>query len=64
MPLYGREPERAALGDLAEAARQSHSGVLVIRGAAGTGKSAQLDDVAASSADMRVACCQEPGRRA
>jgi DNA-binding CsgD family transcriptional regulator len=54
MPLYGRDAERAALGALAEAARQSRSGVLIIRGAPGTGKSALLDDVAAGSADMRV----------
>ena len=54
MPLYGRDPERAALHALAEAARQSHSVVLVIRGAPGTGKSALLDDVAAGSPDMRV----------
>ena len=34
--------------------RTSRSGLLVLRGAPGTGKSALLDDVAASSADMRV----------
>src|SRR5215475_2603763 len=54
MPLYGRDAERAALGALAEAARESRSGVLIIRGAPGTGKSALLDDVAASSPRMRV----------
>jgi DNA-binding CsgD family transcriptional regulator len=54
MPLYGRDPERAALHALVEAARQSRSGVLVLRGEPGTGKSALLDDLAASSADMRV----------
>jgi AAA ATPase domain len=54
MPLYGREAEREALGALAEAARESRSGVLIICGAPGTGKSALLDHVAASSADMRV----------
>jgi predicted ATPase len=54
MPLYGRDAERTALGALAEAARESRSGVLIIRGAPGTGKSALLDDVAASSPGMRV----------
>jgi len=34
--------------------RTGRSGLLVLRGAPGTGKSALLDDVAASSADMRV----------
>src|SRR6516225_4926884 len=54
MPLYGRDAERAALGALAAAARESRSGVLIIRGAPGTGKSALLDDVAASSPCMHV----------
>ena len=54
MPFYGREPERAALRALTEAARESHSGVLVVRGAPGTGKSALLEDLVASSPDMRV----------
>jgi hypothetical protein len=54
MPLYGRDPELAALQALAAAARQSRSGMLVIRGAPGTGKSALLEDVAASPPGMRV----------
>jgi hypothetical protein len=54
MALYGRDPERAALRALAEAAQRSRSGVLVIRGAPGTGKSALLDDLAAGSAEMHV----------
>ena len=54
MPLYGRDAELAALHALTEASRQSRSGVLVIRGAPGTGKSALLDNVAASSPGMRV----------
>jgi AAA ATPase-like protein len=54
MPLYGRDPELVALHALTEAARQSRSGVLVIRGAPGTGKSALLDDVAVGSPGMRV----------
>jgi DNA-binding CsgD family transcriptional regulator len=54
MPLYGRDPELAALHALTEAARHSRSGALVIRGAPGTGKSALLDDVAVSLPGMRV----------
>ena len=42
--LYGRDPERARLGALLEDARESRSGVLVIRGEAGVGKSALLED--------------------
>ena len=54
MPFYGRDPERAALRALTEAARESRSGVLVVRGAPGTGKSALLEDLVASSPDMHV----------
>ena len=42
--LYGREAERSAIQALLEAARASRSGVLVIRGPAGVGKSALLRD--------------------
>src|SRR5919109_692849 len=41
--LYGRETERARLDALLEGARSSLSGVLVVRGEAGIGKSALLD---------------------
>ena len=54
MALYGRERERAALGALAEEARASRSGVLVVRGAPGAGKSALLEDLAAGTEGMRV----------
>ena len=54
MPLYGRDRERAALHALTEAARESRSGVLVVRGAPGTGKSALLEDLVASSRDVCV----------
>ena len=54
MPLYGRDAERSELGALLAAARSSHGTVLVIRGAAGAGKSALLDDAAARAEGMRV----------
>jgi predicted ATPase len=42
--LYGRDAERSIIGGLLEGARESRSGVLVIRGEAGVGKSALLED--------------------
>jgi DNA-binding CsgD family transcriptional regulator len=52
--LYGRDPERARIGALLEAARSSRSGALVLRGEAGIGKSALLDDARDRAADMHV----------
>ena len=52
--LYGRDPERARLGVLLEDARESRSGVLVIRGEAGIGKSALLEDARERASDMQV----------
>ena len=52
--LYGRDAERARLGGLLEDARESRSGVLVIRGEAGVGKSALLEDARQRASDMRV----------
>lgn len=40
--LCGRDPERARIGELLDGARRSHSGVLVLRGEPGVGKSALL----------------------
>ncbi len=54
MALYGRDAERSELGTLLEAARASHGAVLVIRGPAGVGKSALLDDAMARAGGMRV----------
>jgi DNA-binding CsgD family transcriptional regulator len=54
MPLYGRETESTSLGALLEAVRASRSQVLVIRGAAGAGKSALLEDTADRAGGMRV----------
>jgi DNA-binding CsgD family transcriptional regulator len=55
--LYGRDPERSIIGGLLEGARESRSGVLVIRGEAGVGKSALLEDARERAADMRVLGC-------
>ena len=52
--LYGRDPERARLGALLGDARESRSGVLVIRGEAGVGKSALLEDARERASDMQV----------
>jgi hypothetical protein len=53
--LLGRLAERAALGQLLDAARGGRSGVLVVHGEAGVGKTALLEDVIASAAGMRMA---------
>jgi DNA-binding CsgD family transcriptional regulator len=53
--LLGRLPERAALSQLLDAARAGRSGVLVLRGEAGVGKTALLDHAIESAAGMRVA---------
>jgi DNA-binding CsgD family transcriptional regulator len=52
--LYGRDPERAQIWALLEAARASRSGALVLRGEAGIGKSALLEDARDRAADMHV----------
>src|SRR5262245_43424182 len=52
--LYGRDPERARLKALLEAARLSRSGVLVLRGEPGIGKTALLEDTRERAADMQV----------
>jgi AAA ATPase-like protein len=56
--LVGRDAERAGITALLEAARGSSGGVLVIRGVAGSGKSALLAEAAASAADMAVLSTQ------
>src|SRR5262245_54939554 len=55
--LYGRDAERSIIGGLLEGARESRSGVLVIRGEAGVGKSALLEDASARAFGMRVLAC-------
>src|SRR5262245_3397664 len=52
--LYGRDDERARIGELLDAARSSRSGVLVLRGEAGIGKTALLEDTRERAADMHL----------
>jgi DNA-binding CsgD family transcriptional regulator/predicted negative regulator of RcsB-dependent stress response len=52
--LIGRLSERAALAKLVAQARDGHGAALVICGDAGMGKTALLDDLVASSGDVRV----------
>src|SRR5258705_10774633 len=54
MPL-GCLPERAALSQLLDAARAGRSGVLVMRGEPGVGKTALLEYAIESAAGLRVA---------
>jgi DNA-binding CsgD family transcriptional regulator len=52
--LYGRDAERSRIGALLDGARESRSGVLVIRGEAGVGKSALLQDARERASGMQV----------
>ncbi|MDX6597082.1 MAG: hypothetical protein QOE87_969 [Gaiellales bacterium] len=52
--LYGRDAERSHLADVVEAARAGMSGALVVRGRAGAGKSALLDELAAGAGGVRT----------
>jgi DNA-binding CsgD family transcriptional regulator len=52
--LYGRDAERSLIGELLDAARDSRSGALVVRGEPGVGKSALLLDTRERAADMYV----------
>ena len=53
--LLDRLPERAALNELLDAARAGRSGVLVMRGEPGIGKTALLEYAIESAAGLRVA---------
>jgi DNA-binding CsgD family transcriptional regulator len=52
--LLGRESERQRIAELIAGARLGQSGVLVLRGDAGIGKTALLDDTASRAGDMTV----------
>ncbi|MFI2612575.1 AAA family ATPase [Kitasatospora sp. NPDC018619] len=49
--LYGREGEQAAVDGLLDGARAGRSGVLLLRGEAGIGKTALLDDAVARAGE-------------
>jgi len=53
--LLDRLPERAAITQLLDTARAGHSGVLVMRGEPGVGKTALLEYAVDSAAGLRVA---------
>jgi DNA-binding CsgD family transcriptional regulator len=53
--LLGREPERAALDRLLEAATSGHGGVVVVRGEPGVGKTALLEYAIAAGREFRFA---------
>ena len=50
MKLVGRSAEREALGGLLAGAAEGYSGVLVLRGEAGAGKTALLEETLAAAA--------------
>src|SRR5829696_1718282 len=52
--LIGRDRERARIANALSTARQGGSAVIVIRGEAGAGKTALLDDTAARAGALRV----------
>jgi AAA ATPase domain len=55
--LYGRRQDRARIAALLAGARAGRSGVLVVRGEAGTGKHALLADAAAHADGFRLLRC-------
>jgi hypothetical protein len=52
--LFGRELESTLIDEVLDAARERRSGVLVLRGEAGIGKTALLDVAVDRASDMRV----------
>src|SRR5262245_59165111 len=52
--LQGRDAERDLVGELLDGARNSRSGALMLRGEAGIGKTALLEDARERASDMRV----------
>jgi DNA-binding CsgD family transcriptional regulator len=58
MNLHGRQSEVEHIEQLLADCRASQSGALVIRGPAGIGKSALLDEARRTAADMQVLSCR------
>jgi hypothetical protein len=54
LALHGRDDERAVLDGLLQEARVGRSGVLVLRGEAGVGKTALLGQAIGSASDLMV----------
>ncbi len=54
MLLHGRDAERDTIGALLDGARSGRSSALVLRGEAGAGKTALLDDTRERASDMRL----------
>jgi DNA-binding CsgD family transcriptional regulator len=54
LQLLGRMEERQRLADLLGSAREGHGGAVVLRGEAGIGKSALLEDLADKAQDFRI----------
>jgi predicted ATPase len=52
--LFGRERESARIAEVLDAARARRSGALVVRGEAGIGKSALLNEAIERADGMRV----------
>ena len=52
--LYGRDEERARIGELLDGARALRSGVLALRGEPGVGKTALLEDARDRAADLSI----------
>jgi DNA-binding CsgD family transcriptional regulator len=52
--LLGRQAERAALDRVLEAARAGRSGVLIVRGEPGLGKTTLLEETVAAAGDLRL----------
>ncbi|XVU28935.1 ATP-binding protein [Actinoplanes sp. CA-054009] len=52
--LRGRDRERAALAELLDGAREGRSAALALRGEAGVGKTALLDDLVAAATGFRI----------
>ena len=52
--LIGRRSELEAIGRVVDRAREGRSGVLVVRGVAGVGKTALLDHCASAAIGFRV----------